>query len=511
MQVAAVPLISVILTPERFSQASVSDLLTAASLGHISFDQRLLHAILDRPDRGVPELVAWALADHDEVRISLDDELINIFRYLKVPEAVPFFIHYIREAPEEISDEALEALIPLRDHALEPLLKLYEEVGEESGGEIAFLLAAFRKRDPRVLQVLLDRLEYDACDGAIAIGMYGDPAAKPALEKMLAELPEDEHDVRRDLTEAIDLIEDQPAHPDPEPYDIWSDYPESLPPVFNALDPGELTQMLASPVPAYRAGAARALAEQDLNPELRKRVFELAKTDPDPMVRGECWAALLSELEDPRIYKALVDCLHNESAPLVERVGALIGVASRSVQDGIRSRMVEFYNIPEVRAKALTAMWHSFDRTLGDYFPPHLNDPDPDVRTQAILGVGYLGVTSSAESLRPLFEEEEYRETALLAYALCVRTEMSRGRVRGLLKKIEEAAGGFSFGEAEIVKTALDQRLLLHGQEPVFYHEDGEEMLDAEPAGGATAKTGRNDACPCGSGKKFKKCCGSPA
>jgi uncharacterized protein len=23
-------------------------------------------------------------------------------------------------------------------------------------------------------------------------------------------------------------------------------------------------------------------------------------------------------------------------------------------------------------------------------------------------------------------------------------------------------------------------------------------------------KTGRNDLCPCGSGKKFKKCCGAP-
>jgi uncharacterized protein len=27
------------------------------------------------------------------------------------------------------------------------------------------------------------------------------------------------------------------------------------------------------------------------------------------------------------------------------------------------------------------------------------------------------------------------------------------------------------------------------------------------PAG----KTGRNQPCPCGSGKKFKKCCGAPA
>jgi SEC-C motif-containing protein len=38
-----------------------------------------------------------------------------------------------------------------------------------------------------------------------------------------------------------------------------------------------------------------------------------------------------------------------------------------------------------------------------------------------------------------------------------------------------------------------------------WYYTDGKDILEpirAEP------KTGRNDPCPCGSGKKFKKCCG---
>ena len=30
---------------------------------------------------------------------------------------------------------------------------------------------------------------------------------------------------------------------------------------------------------------------------------------------------------------------------------------------------------------------------------------------------------------------------------------------------------------------------------------------DAAPAAGTAPKVGRNDDCPCGSGKKFKKCC----
>ncbi|MBS1213372.1 MAG: hypothetical protein H6R26_1989 [Proteobacteria bacterium] len=44
-----------------------------------------------------------------------------------------------------------------------------------------------------------------------------------------------------------------------------------------------------------------------------------------------------------------------------------------------------------------------------------------------------------------------------------------------------------------------------------FVREDGQwYYLDGSfPAGSATSsKTGRNDPCPCGSGRKFKKCCG---
>jgi uncharacterized protein YecA (UPF0149 family) len=56
---------------------------------------------------------------------------------------------------------------------------------------------------------------------------------------------------------------------------------------------------------------------------------------------------------------------------------------------------------------------------------------------------------------------------------------------------------------------------LLLVKKPCFRPEDDEapEASDMEEAEGtvaaATAKAGRNDPCPCGSGKKFKKCCGA--
>ncbi len=40
-----------------------------------------------------------------------------------------------------------------------------------------------------------------------------------------------------------------------------------------------------------------------------------------------------------------------------------------------------------------------------------------------------------------------------------------------------------------------------------WYYEDG-EMVKQKPVVREEPKVGRNDPCPCGSGKKFKKCCG---
>jgi len=40
----------------------------------------------------------------------------------------------------------------------------------------------------------------------------------------------------------------------------------------------------------------------------------------------------------------------------------------------------------------------------------------------------------------------------------------------------------------------------------IWYFTTGKTM--PKPASRAVPKTGRNDPCPCGSGKKFKKCCG---
>jgi uncharacterized protein YecA (UPF0149 family) len=48
---------------------------------------------------------------------------------------------------------------------------------------------------------------------------------------------------------------------------------------------------------------------------------------------------------------------------------------------------------------------------------------------------------------------------------------------------------------------------MLHGSKSVFFTDEPEVEEEAQPV--ASSKIGRNDPCPCGSGKKYKKCCGA--
>jgi HEAT repeat protein len=357
------------------------------------------------------------------------------------------------------------------------------------------------------LAILLDRLEYDAGDGALCLGLYGDPAARPALEKLLASLDAGETHLRQDVLDAIQqlgrAVEDDPAAD----YDIWADYPEKLGPAMDALSDGERTELLDAPDPEYRAAAAASWVNRELDRQVVTKLLERARSDQDAGVRAKAWQALGSETEDEAIRKELLAKLRDTTAPLVERAGALLGLARDAGEEPVRGFAIEFYENPETRLQAMEAMRNSFDRTFGPYFPKHLSDRDPEIKREAIYGIGYLGITDKAEDLKQFFDDDEYRSDALFAYALSVRADISRGRIKALFRRIEDLAGGFEPEEYEIVKLALDERLMLEGHKPVFFSDPEEPETATEPT--PKAKVGRNDPCPCGSGKKYKKCCGA--
>jgi HEAT repeat protein len=206
---------------------------------------------------------------------------------------------------------------------------------------------------------------------------------------------------------------------------------------------------------------------------------------------------MLARLEDP-------------TTPLDERCGALVALALESgeVEAVVRRSILEFYAIPEARAQAIKAMWHSMDRHFAQYIPPHLDDPDLEIRRQAVCAVGWLGLTPQLGRIEQFFEDEDLRDDALCAYALAAPGSVTPARTRALLRKIDDLAGGLSRDEGILVRKALDNRLQLHGQDPIFLAlEDSKEEDEPEPQARST-KVGRNAPCPCGSGKKYKKCCG---
>jgi hypothetical protein len=204
----------------------------------------------------------------------------------------------------------------------------------------------------------------------------------------------------------------------------------------------------------------------------------------------------------------MLDVLRSADASTEEKGGAAIALAERSDNAVVFQAIEVLYENARSRAQALKAMARSLDRRFSDYPPRHLEDPDIEIKRQAIWGIGYLRLSSETPRLEAFFEDAEYRRDALFAYALASPGDTSPGRAAALLTKIGKIAGGLIPDESDLVKIALDQRLMLAGHGPVFFTDDEpSEDLDVQPATGE--KTGRNDPCPCGSGKKFKKCCGA--
>ena len=505
------------LTPDKFAEASAYDLIEAAAHGRVGVDQRWARAVLDKGESAVTDIVRFGTEEDEDYELDIDEPLFLILRQLKSPAALPFFIHYLRGWGGDVPDVLLDATYEIREHAIEPLIGLYNEMEEDESGEVAFLLGSFRQHDPRVLQILTDRLEYDVAEGAICLGLYGDPAAIPALEEMKRKVGDDAH-LQKQLQEAIEDIGRQEQREEESAFDALAAFPEESGPDTTVLEEADLIEMLESADNEYRFAAAAGFINRDYGLSVRDRLLKLAQSDPEPAIRAKAWEALGSEVaDDDKVYEAMLARLRDESAPKIERAGALAGLGQRANEPEIRPFAEEFYKDPSTRAAALAAMWNSLDRTYAPYFPPHIEDEDSDVQKQAISGVGYLGITESAEKLRDFFDTD-LRANALFAYALCARSEVSPARIRSLLRRIDELAGGLSEEENEVVQIALDERLLLQGHKPVFnpdhgadhhHHHDHADATAAPPAPAKQAKVGRNDPCPCGSGKKYKKCCGA--
>ncbi len=489
-----------VIDPQKLASYSAYDLLTAATLGRVGIDQRWLHALIDDPAKSLPDIVRFAAEEHPDERVPLEQDLISIFQYFKTPLAIPYYLDLIRRDPSEIPDEVVEAIVVIGHPAIQPLLKLYEEIGPDEAGELAFLLAGMNIHDPRILKVLLDRLDVDWDDALFHLEVYRDPAAIPELERR-AKTAEGEH--KLDLADTIkDLGEERPQTIITD-FDIWSLYPDEAGPEFEVLSEEERLEFLTEGTVVQRADAATSFFSEDFSVSARAKLLESARTDPSVEVRSCCWEAFFDQTEDPELRNVLMARLVAPETPLVERAGVALGLARHTDQQAVAEAILELAEDPETRERALEAIWRSFDPSFADEAAKYLDDPNVEVRRNAIWAVGYLQVTRDAALLKPFFDDEELRPDALHNYALVAPGPTTRKKIPELYENISELAKGFTEAEGDAVKAGLDVRLVRAGLKTVYQNEEAEEP-QMKPAG----KTGRNDPCPCGSGKKFKKCCG---
>jgi HEAT repeat protein len=506
----------VFFSPDRYAQASTPELLNAAARGQVGIDQRWLRALIDRGEQVLDDFAAFIQADREQDGVAIADALIDIARHFRTPRALPFLVECLRRLDGEVTDSLIESFMELGSASVEPLLKLYSE--SERPDEILFILAHLGVQDQRIFELLLGQLRADPVDASINLVAYGDPAARPHLESALAASTSEVD--KYALECALRDLGTRHTEP-PEPFDIWSRYAEEEPPRFDAMSPEDLLEMLDSPVAEHRIRAAGELGVEALSERAKARILELAKSDPDVEVRAECWEALANVAEQAEIAKELIARFDDPSTPPVEKAGVAVAFVNAGQLDEATLYVIrELAEAPETRVRAIRAMWRSMDRRFEDVMLRFLDSPDLDVRREALAGAGWLGITSKVGVMEKAMSDDDLRDVALHSYALAAPGDTSPARMRSLFRKIEKLAGGLSSDEAEIVGVALDARLQMHGYPPQFAADeqewgeedetdpDGDDGEAAPAAAPAKKEAGRNDPCPCGSGKKYKKCCG---
>ena len=472
MPAAAGPLTNM-LPASQYAATPVYTLLDEAAQGRIGIDQRWLHAILDRGPDSIEDIVRFGLTPQSENRLDLTDDLVAMVRHFRDPRALSYLTEVVRRHPTDVPDDLNFALPAFGAAAVDPLLNLAQELEEDQAGEVAFLLAGLGQkgvRDPRILELLLDRLVYDMRDGALCLGLYGDPAAIPAIEKLLVEMPNDNQ-----LLFALNELR-EPSQVEDEPFDIWASYPEVSAPDFSVMDePARLEILRTGTDASDRAEAAHSFFTDDMSDEAVAGLLAAARTDAEAEVRARAWEAVASHEDTAEVRAELTKRLNDQNVHAEERAGCLVGLALLDAP--IHDQAVLLYQNPDIRPKVLEAMWRSLDKRFGKYFVSHLDDPHLETQRIAIRGVGYLQMRGELAKLKSFWGEDELREDALYAFALAAPSDPTPSALRSLLKRMN-ADANLSEDETELVMLALDERLRMAGKSPVFRplgHDDEDE------------------------------------
>jgi HEAT repeat protein len=455
-----------LIQPSRFDSTPANALIEQAGLGRLGFDQRLVKALTSRPGEAVPALVQYGLNPPESARLQIDADLLNLLAAMPGNDGLDYVISLLREGFSEIPESMLDITRRAGAAAVDALVKLYRELEEDSSSEVAFLLAGLGIRDPRILEINLERLEFDMEDGAMLLGLYGDKAGIPALEKLSTELGKN-----REIDFALEQLRQSTGENYFPEIDHVADYPEAVGPEFEVLDDDEIVEFATEHEDeSVRLAALDVLEDLDLPQSVAQPLLKLAAGEDTVLVRAAAFRALarLNQIEEVR---SLADStLGNLQTPAAIRAACLITLLPDSIAP-VRTRALieELLLNPESRADAVHAMWRSREAAYRTRFGTFLDDPDLAVCRQAIRGVGVCGDITAIGKLRDLMMDDELRKDAIFAYAMAVPSDISASRVRSLYTRIEKEAGGLNRDEATSVGIALDMRLEAEGKEPVFF------------------------------------------
>lgn len=463
------------LSAQAYGQVPVAQLLDEAGKGRISIDQRLIESFMARPDEAVTAILTYGLFPPQDSRLQIDEDLLNLLAHLSAESsaAMPYVTQLLSEGLEDVPESLVAIARKAGASAVGPLVDVYRKTEEDVSGEIAFILAALGQRDQRILDILHERLEFDMEDGAVLMGLYGDVAAIPALENVLGEV-----DKNREVEFTLQQLRaPAPVQEEAPAINFLEDYPEIGTPIFGVLPEEEILEIaLAASDEGARLEALDILEDLDLPAQAAPRLLALAQ-DPeeDSKVRAGAWRALHRMVQISEVRQAALALAKDQEAPPALRSAALVCLLPQFGMDIAPALIEELLQHPEARPDAAQAMWRSRDSRYAFAFGPLLQDPDLEVRRQATRGIGVFADKTQLVPLRALFANEDLREDALFSYAMAVPSDISPSRVRSLLQRIEEEAGGLTQAETSAVCIALDMRLEAIGKSPVFFCDDEED------------------------------------
>lgn len=142
-----------------------------------------------------------------------------------------------------------------------------------------------------------------------------------------------------------------------------------------------------------------------------------------------------------------------------------------------------------------------FEPFFGKY-----SENTPDIEIPKEWCRGFIGTTFMAMDFP---DKEEIPEEAAVAFGIILAYAQSDDKK--MLKKIKPLAENLSVNTIETITECIydidffwrDWEDKYFDYEDVFF-----DYAQEVPFVNNVNKTGRNDPCPCGSGKKYKKCCG---